>query len=311
VRLAPRAQAGYQRAVVTKEIAPASPGGTPATVGGFQKKSLLILALVVGGVWALAISTGSIIFMSIVGVLTAVVLGVLIWALRFASKQKKLASLVQGAVASPEARREALAKLEASKDSGDVTNVFVRAQLLSAEDPGKALEVLEAMEWKKVPAQMQDDVAILRSQLYLHFGRPKDARPFADLINVDNPQRKDARTVMVAIVAETWARTGKHTEALAMLDTVDVDAADDQARPQLLIARVFARFAAGKRGPAKEDLKAICGVDVNHLGRFLMPQFKVHPDLQRLAREVAEKDPTVRRMQKAQQRPQRGGGRQR
>jgi hypothetical protein len=73
-----------------------------------------------------------------------------------------------------------------------------------------------------------------------------------------------------------------------------------QQKVALLSARVFARFASGKRTMAKDDLDTLASMDVNHLGKFLMPQFKVHPELQKLARTVLEKNPTARRMAKAQ-----------
>jgi hypothetical protein len=293
------------------ELPATTPESAPpaaAQVGGLRTKNLVIIGVVTAGVWALAISTGSIIFMSIVGVLTAVLLGFLVWVLRLTRKQQGLASLLQNAASSPEARRAAIARLEAEKDKNDITNVIARAQLESAENPARALELLEPIELKRVPPQLQDDFAILRSQLYLHFGRPRDARPLVDTVNVDNPQRAQMRGLMVTVVAETWARTGKHEEALALIDSVDLAKEDnEQIRVSLLVARAFARFAAGKKGGAREDLRAIADLDVNHLGRFLMPQFKVHPDLQRLAREVAEKNPKVRQMSRQQQAPQRRG----
>jgi hypothetical protein len=286
---------------------PSTEAAKPPTIGGFQKKNLIIIGVVTALVWAFAIQTGSVIFMSIVGVLTLVLLGVLFWVWRLLRKQQGLSNLLQNAVSSPEARREALAKLEAEKNSSDVVNVFARAQLVAADDPARALEMLEAVEIKRVPPQMQDDFALLRSQLYLNFGRPKDARPLVDRINVDSPARKEARGMTISVVAESWARTGKHQEALALLDTIDFAAEkNDQVRLQLHVARVFARFAAGKKGLAREDLRALADADINQLGRFLMPQFKVHPELQRLAREVAQKNPEVRRMAAAQQ-PQRRG----
>ncbi len=289
----------------SEELQTKPPAG-PVTVGGLKKKTLVTVGIVVVLVWAFAIQTGSVILMSIVGALTLALIGVIIWVLRLVGKQKKFAAMIQGAAGSPEARREALARLENSKEANEATHVFARAQLEAADDPARALETLEALEMKRVPAQLQDDVAILRAQLYLHFGRPKDARPLCDLVNVDNADRKDARGMMVAVVAEAWARTGKHQEALAMLETVDFEApANEQGQAQLLVARAFARFASGKKGGAREDLKAVADLDVNHLGRFLMPQFRVHPELQKLARAVAEKHPAMRKMAKAQQ-PRRG-----
>jgi hypothetical protein len=288
--------------VTSQEPTPAPAEGAAApAAGGFKKKNLITIGVVTVLVWAFAIQTGSVILMSIVGVLTVVLIGVLIWVFRLLRKQRNLTSLLQGSMSSPEARREAIAKLSEGKDAGDVVNVFARAQLVAADDPAAALKMLETIDPKKVAAQMQDDVAILKSQLYLHFGRPRDARPLADRINVDNPQRKDARTMIVGIVAEAWGRTGKHEQALTLLDTVNIDAEKNvQQKVALLSARVFARFASGKRTMAKDDLDTLASIDVNHLGKFLMAQFKVHPELQKLARTVLEKNPTARRMAKAQ-----------
>ncbi len=268
----------------------------PVTPGGLKKKTLAIIGVVTAGLWAFAISTGSIWVIGIVGVLTLALAALLLYGLRLARKQNSLVSMLQSAVDSPEKRREAIAKLEADKDANQVTHVFARAQLLAAEDPAKALKVLEGTNIKDVPAQMQDDFAVLQAQLYLHFGRPKDARPLADRIYVDSPQRKDARGMLVSVVGQAWARTGRHADALTLLDSVDFDAEKNpQVRVQLLAARIFARFASGQKVTAKEDLKLLADVDVNHLGMFLMPQFRVHPDLQKLARAVAEKNPAVRR----------------
>jgi hypothetical protein len=279
-------------------------------VGGLKTKTLAIVGVVTAAVWAFAIYTGSVIVMAIVGALTIALIALLVWALRMGRRQQGLVSLLQGANASPEARRQALAQLGADKDANEVTHVFARAQLEAAEDPARALETLESLEWKRIPAQMQDDVAILQSQLYLQFGRAKDARRLADLINVDSPARKQLRGLMVAVVTECWARTGKHHEALALVETVDLDAEpDEQVRVQLRVARAFARFAAGKRGAAREDLSAIADADLNYLGRFLMPQFRVHPELQKLARRVAEKHPAM--LRRASGAPQQRRGRPR
>lgn len=265
-------------------------------MGGLKKKHLIITGVVTAAVWAFAIQTGSVIFMIIVGVLTLLLAAILIWALRMNRKQMGLVNLLQSATQSPEQRRAVLAQLEASKDANDLTHVFLRAQLLAAEDPKRALELLEAHDVKKFQPQMQDDVAILRSQLYLNFGRPKDARPLVDRVNVDSTQRAEMRGLMVSVVAQAWARTGRHVDAAALIDTVDLTKEqNEEVRIQLMVARVFARFAAGKRGPAKDDLKALANLDVNHLGRILAPQLRVHPELQRLAREVAEQSGKLKR----------------
>jgi type II secretory pathway pseudopilin PulG len=277
------------------------PGKSPASAMGFKTKNLVIIGAVAVALWALAILSESLVFIIIVGVLTAVALGVFIWAQRLMKRQKRLVNLLQGAADSPQARKEAIAKLSSDKEANEVTHLFARAQLEAADDPKKALETVENIDITKVPPQMQDDVSLLRAQLYLHFGRPKEARPHVDRMNVDNPQRKEGRALGVAVVAETWARTGKGQEALALLETVDGGAEKDATvRAQLLVARVFARFAAGKKPGARKDLEALAALDVNYLGKFVMPQFRAHPELQHMARAVAEKSPQVRKMARPQ-----------
>jgi tetratricopeptide (TPR) repeat protein len=274
-------------------------------VGGIKKKTLITIAVVTLAVWAFAVQTGSTILMIVVAVLTALLLGVVGWALLQLRKQRGLIGLLRGAADSPEARRDALAKLDAQKDANEPVNVFARAQLLAADDPKAALKLLETVPMSKFHAAMQDDVALLLAQLYLGVGRTQDARKAADTINVDNPERKEVRAMAAAIISEAWARTGKPKEALALLDTIELPKKDAaQLATQIRVVRVFAKFAANQRGPARTELQQLADEDVNNLGRFLMPQFRVHPELQKLARAVLEQHPQARAMSKQQARSQ-------
>ncbi len=262
----------------------------PTQTTGFKKKNLVIIALVFAGLWALAISSESLIFMGIAAFLTLVAAGIAFWAWRQINRHKKLAGVMQGAADSPEARKKALAALESEKNPNSITNVIARAQLLASDEPSEALALLEPIEIKSVPAGTQDDFALLKSQLLLNFGKPKQARPLVDYVNLDNPQRKEMRPFMVAIVAETWARTGSAAEANEILDSVapeEVQGTD--AGTLLLIARVYARFASGKKGLTRAALGEVAAVDPNLLGRFLAAKGQVHPGLQRLAREAFER----------------------
>jgi hypothetical protein len=287
---------------MTKETSPAE---SAATQTGFKKKNLIIIGLVFAGFWFLAISSGSVIFMGVAAFLTLLAAGIAFWAWRQISRHKKLAGVLQGAADSPEARKKALATLEADKNSDKLTNVIARAQLLASDDPSAALALLEPIEIKDVPANTQDDFALLKSQLLLNFGRSKQARPLVDYINLDNPQRKEMRPFMLAIVAETWARTGSAKEANDLLDTVDPrQITGNDAGTLLLIARVYAQFAAGKKGLTRSALGDVAAVDPNLLGRFLASKGQVHPGLQRLAREAFERNGSRRK----QNRPHIGGG---
>jgi hypothetical protein len=259
-----------------------------------MKKRLIYIGVFVALAWAFAISTGSLVLEIIVAVLTAIIGGLVLYAWRVTRKQQRLVKVLEGATQSPEARREALAVLEKEKDAGAPTHVFARAQLVAQDDPKAALEMLEKLPLKSYPAAMQDDVATLETQLYLSIGRTQDARKVADTINLDNPQRKETRTMSGVIVAEAFARTGKPKEALALLDTLEPPAKDaEQIEMQMRIVRVFAKFAMNQRPAARNELTALAEKDVNALGRFVAPQFRVHPELQKLARQVAEKNGRV------------------
>ena len=63
---------------------------------------------------------------------------------------------------------------------------------------------------------------------------------------------------------------------------------------------MFAKFAANQRGAARTELSALADEDLNHLGRFVAPQFRVHPELQKLARSVFEQHPSARKQGKVQ-----------
>jgi hypothetical protein len=273
-----------------------APASQPRVEGGIKKKQLIVIGVVLALAWAFAINTGSTVLLVIVGVLTVVVVGVMLYAFRMLSKQRRVVSLLQGA-SSPEGRREALEKLNASKDANAPTTIFARAQLMSQDDPKGALALLESVELKTFAGPMQDDVSLLKAQLYLTFGRSQDARKCVDSMNLDNPARKDIRAFAASITAEAWARTGKSKEALALLETVELPKENREAIDlQCRIARVFAQFAANKRNLARQELVALADEDPNYLGRFVAPQFRVHPELQKLARTVAQQHPSARRV---------------
>jgi type II secretory pathway pseudopilin PulG len=261
------------------------------------------IGVALAAAWAFVVYTGSLVVLIVVGVLTAVLIAVVIYALRTIRKHKSTVSLLQGAIASPEARKQALAKLTEGKDANSPTNLFARAQLLATDDPHAALKLLGSIELKSYHPSMQDDVSLLQTQLYLRLGRTADARKSADVMNLENPQRKEIRALAATLVAEAWARTGKPKEALALLDTVVLPSKDaEQIGLQLRVSRIFARFAANQRRQAQSELAELADQDPNLLGRFVAPEFRVHPELQKLARRVFEQHPAARRQIKAQSR---------
>jgi len=289
-------------ALARKTAAPTAPPKPPA--GGLQWRNIGIIGGVVAILWITAFASNSKIAFIVVGILTIVVIVAVAWIYRWASKQRAMMELLQGANVSPAARKEALAKLKAAPGADkDVMNAIAQAQLQAQEDPDAALATLEAMDLKKVPAPMADDVRAFRAQLYLMKGRAKEARDLADEIKVTNSANPESRGMLAATVAEAWARTGKHAEALELLNTIKPEDPDfASAKVPLLYARIYAAFAAGKRDSVRYDMGALVKQDANLLGRFVMPQLKVHPELQKIARDVLQRDPEVRKMAQRQQR---------
>lgn len=281
--------------------AAAAPPAPPA--GGFSRKRILWIGGITLAIWAFAVQTGSMVLMIIVAVLTLLLCGVLFWAWRMLRKQRGMLSVLQGATASPEARKDAYDRLSSDKDANSPMKLFARAQLLAGDDPKGALKLLEGTELKTFPAAMQDDVSLLKAQIYLGSGRTQDARKCADVMNLDNPDRKEIRPLAATIVAEAWARTGKPKEALALLETVEMPKKDaEQIMLQARVAKVFAKFASNQRQAARTEMVSLADDDVNNLGRFVAPQFRVHPELQKLARQVYEQHPSARRQVKTKQR---------
>ncbi len=278
----------------------AGPPAKPQEVG-LRRKNLLWIGGIAAVVWAFTLYTGSTVLLIIVAVLTIAMAFVLWRAFRTVGKQKALVDLLHGASASPEARRSAMAQLAESKEANTPFHLFARAQLIAADDPKAALDLLVPVDLKTFPPTMQDDVSLLKTQLYLVLGRTADARKTADSINLDNPSRKDSRPLAATIVGEAWARTGKAKEAIALLDSIEIPRKDgDQILLQARIAKIFARFAANQRAACKNELTALADDNLDHLGRFLLPQFRVHPELQKLARRVFDQHPSRRTKMKVQ-----------
>lgn len=297
-----------QSMTVRSSQAPAAAASQAGALGipGMRYRNLAIVGVVLAGVWAIAIASGSTIAMGVLGVITAALLGLGIYVWRWAKKQQDLMGLVQKGVESPEARKAAIAELEARDGANkDVMNLIARAQLEAQDDPAKALATLEQVNLKDVPSMMADEVRGFRATLYLANNKVREAREMADEIQVSRIQQPDSRGVMAATVAEAWARTGKPNEALELLETFKPeDETYAKAHVPLLFARVFANFAAGKRDLARKDLLTLCRENMEFLGRFVMPK-GIPIELKKMAEDVLKRDPNVRKM--AQKMGGRGG----
>src|SRR5689334_2630490 len=103
---------------------------------------------------------------AVVGALTLGLAGLAFWAVRFAKRSRAVAQIVGGAD-TPEARKEALVKLETDFKKDDTAALFARAQLQMQEDPREALKTLEQVDLKKVMATVADEARIQRAMIHL------------------------------------------------------------------------------------------------------------------------------------------------
>ena len=220
----------------------------------------------------------------VVGALTVIAIGFGVYVWRLTRKSAAIAKILK-TTTDEQGRRAALEKLELSGDAKDAMNALARAQLAAQDDPAKAMEILEGIDLKLAPAVVQDDVRANLALLYLVHGRTKEARPLCDEIRFDRQPNAKAKAMYAAVVAETFARTGKIDEARKLLETYSADdAAYGEVRGLLLRAQVYTFHAQKKSGLAKKAMQRIAELEVNMLGSFA--NRKAHPELQKMVQEV-------------------------
>lgn len=237
-------------------------------------------------VWGLAI--GSIPYVDywgvgVVAVLTLVLLGFGIYAWRLMRRQQQLVSVLRQAT-DEEGRKAAIAQLEA-QGSKDAMAALARAQLVLRDDPKQAMQILEAIDLKGEPGAVQDEVRANLAFLYLAQGRPKDARPLADELRLDRQQNAKAKAMYAAVMAETFARTGKADEAKKLLETYKADDPEyGEVSYILLRAQIYTFFATKNRGLMRKAMAQLAERDPNQLAPFLAKS--AHPEVQAAVREV-------------------------
>jgi hypothetical protein len=261
----------------------------------FLRVGLIVLGLwLVGGMVAGVSNTQWVTVTALVvpAVLTAVVVGVMIWTIRRTRTAREMQQLLQG-VESVEDRRAAIAKLEQSGKKTDPAAVFAKAQLEMQEDPKKALATLESIDLGRVMAPVADEARAQRAMIHLTMGQVNLARQLVD--NIDPKRQQDLRSkaMMAAISAEAWARSGETQKAITTLSPYDPnDEQFAQLRPQLLRSLAFAYAHASKTKELKQTLRAMLKIDARLLGAFL--QGKGHPLLQKEAKRMIEQSGLVR-----------------
>ncbi len=273
--------------------------GPPA----FQKRNLYILGAAIVFLWVIGIGTGSKILLGLVAVLTLAVAGGLLWVWRWVRKQQNVLSIMRDGVGTKEGRAAAIAKLDAQDIKGkDAIAQLAKAQLLAQDDPDAAMVALEGIDIQKAPAPIQNEIRAMRAQLYLVKDMTREARELADQITINDSPDPASRGMLTAVIAEAWARTGKSKEAVDLLGAIDLnDEVYDKVKVPLLFSRVFANWAEGKKDLVRRDLRTLMDDNLNYLGRFANPKAKVHPELQKISRELLQTHPEVKKMQQKNQ----------
>lgn len=268
------------------------------------KSTFVRVGLIVGALWLVggliaAMSQSSWVrttALVVPGVLSAVVVGVLVWTLNRAKKAREMAGLLRG-VETAEDRRAAIERIEQTSKKNDPSALFARAQLEMQEDPKKALATLESIDLSKVMGPVADEARTQRAMIHLTLGQVSLARQLVDNVDLKRHQDPRSRAMMAAIASEAWARSGEPTRAIETLDVFDMESSDLEAlRPQLLRAYAFAYAHVARTKDLRRVLRSMVKIDARLLGGFL--QGKGHPLLQKEAKKMLEQSGVVpRRMQ--------------
>lgn len=266
------------------------------------------VALIVAAIWvALGMvagfsqsSTTKIVSLSLAAVLTAVLVGVVIWALSRAKKARGVAAILAG-VESDADREKAITQLESQFKPGDPAAVFAKAQLQMQSDPEQALATLEQIDLAKVNPTVADEARAQRGMILLMLGDVSRARDLADGIDLTRHQDSRSKAMMSSVIAEAWARTGQAKKAQGVLEVFNPeDEAFAQLRPQLYRARAFTYAYTGDIKGMKKALRRLSEIDVRLLGGFMAK--KTHPLLQKEAKQTLERSGQMpRRMQMMRQ----------
>ena len=221
--------------------------------------------------------------LSIAGVVTVTVAGFGIYVWRLTRRSQAIVDIMKTATDESE-RQKAIDKL-AEGGSKDAMKTLARAQLVAQTKPLEALEILESIDVAKAPAVIQDDIRSQLTLLYLRNNRVREARDTADLMRLDRQPNVKAKALYAAVMAESFARTGKAEEAQKLVETFPPeDAAYGEARALLLRARVFTYYVLKKRGLARKSMEALSAMEPGLLGAFI--QKGTQPELVKMAREV-------------------------
>jgi hypothetical protein len=221
---------------------------------------------------------------AVVGLITLAAIGFGVYVWRLTARQRSILDIMKSAT-DDEGRKKALADLSVGGGDSDAMRAVAKAQLLAATEPAEAQRVLEAIDLKKAPMVVQDEVRAQLSLLYLRNSKVREARALADDMRLDRQPQAKAKAFYAAVMAESFARTGAADEAKKLLDTYSADdPAFTEVRPMLLRAQVFCYFQLKKRGLAKRAMETLAEVEPGMLAAFTLKG--TPPEIIALARQT-------------------------
>jgi hypothetical protein len=271
-----------------RSFAPKDPGEALAKIEVPEIKWTAI-AQIVGGLavlWVtafIAVPYISYFGVGVVALLTLAAIGFGIYVWRLTTRQRSILEIMKSAT-DDEGRKKALDAL-GEGGNNDAMRALAKAQLLAATDPAEAQRVLEGIDLKKAPMVVQDEVRAQLALMHLRGARVREARALADEMRLDRQPQPKAKAFYAAVMAESFARTGKADEAKKLLDTYSSDdPAFAEVRAMLLRAQVFTYFQLKKRGLAGKALQTLAEVEPGMVAAFTLKG--TPPEIIQLARQT-------------------------
>jgi hypothetical protein len=259
------------------------------------KKIYIRVGIVAAVVWLIALIIPSWIPKATAGVLSVLAVGALIWLNRYVQKTQKLGALLKGA-GTEEGRKEALERIDSEFKKGDTQAVIAKAQLQMQDDPRAALTTLEAINLEKELAPIAGQVRAMRAMIHLTLGETAEARALADKLELGKQQDAKMRVTFATVAGEAWARSGQGKKAVDTLDLFNPEAPENaEMKAQMWRARAFAYAAVNDTKAVARALKKLADINPHLLGMFLPPQKKVHPLLEREAKQMVSRLGIVQR----------------
>lgn len=259
------------------------------------KKIYIRVGIVAAIVWVIAFIIPGPIPKAVAGVASVVAIGVIVWLDRYVKKTQKLGALLKGAD-TEEGRKAALEKINTEFKKGDTQAVIAKAQLQMQDDPRAALATLEAVNLDKELGPIAGQVRAMRAMIHLTLGETSEARALADKLELGKQQEPKTRVMFATVAGEAWARSGEGRKAVDTLDLFNPEAPEHaDMKAQMWRARAFAYAAVNDQKGISRALKKLADINPHLLGMFLPPQKKVHPLLEREAKQMVQRLGMVQR----------------